>query len=347
MKLFKQILGVLFAVLFTLTAVPALIFFNFDRRVFTAETYKSAFTEADFYNKVPIIMAQNISSSGSAASQDTAALSSSTDQITLENFFRTLLSPEDLKTIGDGLLDSTFAYLNMQSNTVQYPTVPIKTRMNSDAGVQAFLVIYNTLPRCTAEQMGQMALDALSNNRSLSCRPPERFNTLLIPMIQDLMKSASLELPDQIIVHSNTASPENDWRVKLRSARIAMRFSPILPLLFLLLMTVFTVNSLKSWLKWWGVPLFITGLFTSLAGLGGMPIFEAFFKNFFVNELPGYVQGWVNELISIISRDLFNPILWQGLAITFIGLAMIIGSYLVSRRQKPITNTPDPTSLTL
>jgi hypothetical protein len=117
--------------------------------------------------------------------------------------------------------------------------------------------------------------------------------------------------------------------------------------LFLLLMTVFTVNSLKSWLKWWGVPLFITGLFTSLAGLSGMPIFEAFFKNFFVNELPGYVQGWVNELISIISRALFNPILWQGLAITFIGLAMIIGSYLVSRGQKPITNTPDPTSLTL
>ena len=338
MNSIKKVLGIIFAALFVLTAVPALIFFNFDRRAFTAETYQAAFANADFYNKLPVIMAQSISSPGSAASQDMLTSQLEMNQNTWETFFRTLLSPEDLKTIGTGLLDSTFAYINMQSDTVQLPMTPIKTRMDSDAGVQSALVIFNTLPKCTAEQIEQMTLDALSNkNQTQPCGLPEKYNALLIPLIRDLMKSAALELPDQMIMYSSTASLENDPRIKLRSARTAMRLSPILPLLFLLLMTVFTVNSLKNWLRWWGVPLFITGLFTSLAGLGGTPTFEVFFKEIFVNELPGYLQNWVNELVSIILKALFNPILWQGLIIILIGLIMIVSSYFVSRREKQQT----------
>ena len=43
MNSIKKIIGIIFAVLFVFTAVPALIFFNFDRRAFTAETYQKAF----------------------------------------------------------------------------------------------------------------------------------------------------------------------------------------------------------------------------------------------------------------------------------------------------------------
>jgi hypothetical protein len=65
----KKFLGIIFAILFVSTAVPALIFFNFDRRAFTAETYQKAFARDEFYSKLPGIMAKTILASTTDASK--------------------------------------------------------------------------------------------------------------------------------------------------------------------------------------------------------------------------------------------------------------------------------------
>ena len=58
MESFKKSLAVLFAVLFVMSAVFALLLFNFDRRGFSAETYHKAFAKDDFYNKLPTVLAE-------------------------------------------------------------------------------------------------------------------------------------------------------------------------------------------------------------------------------------------------------------------------------------------------
>ena len=58
MSTLKKITAVLFAILFISSAVPALVLFNLDRKGFTAETYQKAFANADFYNKLPVVMAE-------------------------------------------------------------------------------------------------------------------------------------------------------------------------------------------------------------------------------------------------------------------------------------------------
>ena len=50
MESIKKPLAGLFALLFATSAVAALLFFNFERRGFTAETYQKAFAKDDFYN---------------------------------------------------------------------------------------------------------------------------------------------------------------------------------------------------------------------------------------------------------------------------------------------------------
>ena len=108
-------------------------------------------------------------------------------------------------------------------------------------------------------------------------------------------------------------------------------------------MTIFTVNSLKSWLSWWGIPLFITGVLASLMSLGGAPIFGAIFQRILVNRMPAFLPtillDYTSDLASAMLQALFIPILWQGLVIAFIGLVMTAGAYFIANNtnQKIVT----------
>ncbi len=58
METFKKSLAGLFAVLFVMSAVFALLLFNFEREGFSAETYRKAFAKDDFYNRLPTVLAE-------------------------------------------------------------------------------------------------------------------------------------------------------------------------------------------------------------------------------------------------------------------------------------------------
>jgi hypothetical protein len=326
----KKILGIIFALLFISTAVPALIFFNFDRRAFTAETYQKAFANANFYNKLPVVMADAMLASTTDTSKLPVVMRGMS-QDAWKAFFRTMLPPETLKVMGDDILNSSFAYLNMQTNSVQLSLIPLKSSMVSDTGVQAVFSLLNSQPDCTLGQIAQMAIDLLTKSEMQFCKPPSELIPMLTPAIQEQMQVATLAVPDQITLIS--APTENDPRVKLATARMVMRLSPIFPLGFLLLMTIFTVNSLKGWLSWWGIPLSITGVLASLMSLGGAPIFGAILQRVLVNRMPAFLPtillGYASDLASAMLQALLRPVLWQGLLIAFIGLIMAAGSYFI------------------
>lgn len=325
----KKISGVLFAALFVITAVPALIFFNFDRRAFSAETYQTAFANTDFYNQLPAVMAQAMLSTNADQSQLPIVMRSM-DKTAWEAFFRTLLPEETLKLMGDDILNSTFSYLNLRADSVQLSLIPLKVSMTSGTGVQAVYTLLNAQPDCTLEQVFQMTLDLLSKGEMQFCKPPAELYPMLTPAIQGQMEFATLAIPDQFILIS--APAENDPREKLQTARLLMRLSPILPLGFLLMLTIAAVNSLKNWLRWWGIPFVITGLLACLMSLSGAPIFGTLFKTILVNKMPIYLPAilldYAGDLASAMVQALLNPILWQGLILFFLGSGMAGISYL-------------------
>jgi hypothetical protein len=329
----KKFIRIIFAILFISTAVPALIFFNFDRRAFTAETYQKAFANADFYNKLPSAMAETMLSTSTDASQLPVVMRGMNQQA-WEAFFREILPQETLKVMGDDVLNSTFAYLNLQTNSVQLSLIPLKINMTSGTGVQAVYTLLNTQADCTFEQIAQMAINLLTKNEMQFCKPPAELYPMLTPAIQGQMQVATLVVPDQLTLL--TAPLQNDPRQKLQTARMAMRLSPILPLAFLLLMTIFTVNSLKSWLSWWGIPLSITGVLASLMSLGGAPIFGAIIQRILMNRMPAFLPaillGYTSDLAPAMLQALLRPVLWQGLVIALIGSIMMAGSYFIKRQ---------------
>jgi hypothetical protein len=329
----KKIIGSIFAVLFVMTAVPALIFFNFDRRAFSAETYQKAFVNSGFYDKLPAVLAQTMVSASTDQSKLPVVMRGMSQEA-WEAFFRTLLPQGTLEVMSADVLNSTFAYLNMQTDSVQLSLTPLKSSMVGETGVQAIYSLLNGQPDCTLMQIAQMGMELLSGGEMQFCKPPAELYSMLTPIIQGQMQFAVSAVPDQITLISKP--PENDPRVKLRILRMGMRLSPIIPLVFLLLMTVFTVNSLKSWLTWWGIPLFITGIFASLLSLSGAPIFGVILQRILVSRMPDFLPtvllGYANDLASAMLQAWLNPVLLQGLVIALIGLIMTVSSYFVKEK---------------
>ena len=334
METIKKSLAILCAIFFVVTAVIALFFFNFDRRAFTAETYQKAFAREDFYNKLPGIMADVMLSSSTDQSQFPVVMRGMSREA-WEAFFRTLLPPEALKAMGDDTLNSTFAYITMQTDSAQINLAPLKASMVGETSVQAVLSLLGTQPQCTFEQIAQMTIGLFSGSQIEFCNPPAELYTALTPIIQSQMQFTAAAIPDQVTII--TAPLENDPRQKLLDIRFFMRLSPILPLAFLLGLTLFAVRSLKSWLMWWGIPLSITGFIAFMMSLLGAPVFGAVFQRMLINRmsiyLPTILLDYGSDFASAMVKALLNPILWQGLLLAVIGLVMAVAGYFVKEQK--------------
>jgi len=327
---FRKTTAAFFAILFVVTAVMAILLFNFDRKAFTAETYQQAFAREDFYNKLPNLMAQSIFSSDADKSQFPLVMQGMNLEA-WEGFIRTLLPPEVLKPIGDDVLNSTFAYLSMETDIVRVNLAPVKASMVSEAGTQAVLSLLNTLPACTFEQIAQITFNLFAGGQIELCNPPADMLPLLAPIVQGQMQFTASIIPDQLTLM--TAPPQNDPRERLQTARLFMRLSLILPIGFLLAVTLFAVRSVKDWLLWWGIPFFITGFTAFVMGILGAPIFGVVLEGILAKSLPNYLPNFLldftGEFASAMVRALLNPVLWQGLILAIIGGGMAGIGYFV------------------
>lgn len=316
------------------TAVIALFFFNFDRKAFSAETYQRAFAREDFYNKLPSVLADAMTSLIAGQSQFPVVLSGMSEQA-WEAFFHTLLPPETLKVMGDDVLNSTFAYLNMQTDSAQLNLAPLKASMASDTGAQAVFSVLSIQPDCTFMQIAQMTVNLLSGAQIELCNPPDELHPALTPIIQGQLQFAAAVIPDQVTIIS--APPQNDPRQRLQTARLFMRISPILPLAFLLGLTILAVRSLKGWLSWWGVSFILTGSIAFVMSLLGAPVFGKILQRVLVSRMPLYLPtlmlDYASDLASAMVQTLLSPVLWQGLVLVMVGLVMAVILYFVKKRK--------------
>ena len=334
MDTLRKTTAAFFAILFIVTAVLALLLFNFDRKAFTAQTYQEAFAREDFYNKLPGMMAKAITTSDSNSGQLPMVMQNM-GEAAWEDFLRALLPPEALQAMGDDVLNSSFSYLNMETDSVQVNLTPLKAAMMSDTGTQAVLSLLATQPDCTLVQIAQITMNLLSSGEVAFCNPPADLQPLITPVIAGQMQLAASIIPDQVELAA--APPQNDPRPRLQTIRFMMRLSPILPLFFLLTLTIFAVRSFKDWLNWWGVPFFISGFTVFIMGILGAPVFSAIFQRILVNRLPVYLPSFLldftSNLASAMVKALLIPIMWQGALLAVIGVVMAGIGFLIKENK--------------
>ena len=337
METVKKTLATICAILFILSTVVALFAFNFDRTAFTPETYQTAFAKDDFYNRLPSLMAGAISSNITNQNNLPVVLQGA-DSTLLEGFFRNLLPPDTLKAMGDAALDSTFSYINMETDSAHLTLIPLKASLAGDAGLQSIYSLLAAQPNCTFLQITQMGIDLLSGGQLQLCNPPAELYSLITPIVQEQLRLTALAIPDEIEIIR--APLENDPRTRLRDTRFLMRFSPILPIILLFTLTILAVRSIKDWLGWWGVPLLISGGIVFVLSLVGAPLVKVILQGILAARLPSFLPPFLldlaGNLASAMAEALLRPVLWQGLILTIMGAGMAVISYFIKNRE----NTP-------
>jgi len=267
-----------------------------------------------------------------------------------ESIIRSVLPPEDLQAMTEGALDQVFDYLNGKTISAKISLVRLKDRLRGPAGIEAMTQLFLAQPVCTLEQVAQMIVGEGEEEEEemIFCNPGEEVLTLLTPLLQEQLAAAASGIPDEAtIIKPASSSPAstnngpfgNDPLSGLRTGRWVMRWSPLLPFGFLLLVTLFGVRSLKSWMRWWGIPFFFTGIITLGMGIATLPVFDWTWGTFLATRIPPYLSinmaGLGRELVRAIVQGLTSQVVLLAHLLTIIGLAAWIGSCFVRTKVKP------------
>ncbi|MEZ0396893.1 MAG: hypothetical protein ABWK53_10765 [Anaerolineales bacterium] len=253
-----------------------------------------------------------------------------------EDILRTIMPPEELQRIIEDAIGQTFRYLNSQQTQVSLPMESVKQRIVGPEGLNALLAIIRAQPPCSqAETQALERLVAGYSGQVSLCRPSEDLLNRMHPILEDQLQLIANQIPDRVqILGGDSAGGDSAApRPGLRLVRLGMRLSPDLPLLFLLIVTLLAVRTPKSWLRWWGIPMFLAGLFAMILAATLAAIFEQTWVLALTSNLPPYLSVSLAELghdfAGYIIHSLLEEIALSGVILGALGLAAWIGSYFV------------------
>jgi len=330
----EKTLAALCAVLFIVTGVLTLLFFNIERKAFTAGTYKQAFEDQRLYERMPELLAVTLQASIAQNPNAFPFLK----ELTVQDWQVTitaLLPQEELRALANGALDSTFDYLNNRSNSIVISLLPVKAQLAGSSGVNVIKEFLKSQPDCTIEQFTQMGLGILGGNIAL-CNPPPEAIGLVEPLIQSQMQTITSAFPDQVTIFSSTTSgTPNDPRVQLHLVRSAIHFAPFFAFLIFMAIAVFAVRDFRDLFVWWGWPLLITGGISGLVGLLAVPAIGLMLQFLIQTQgtffLPPILASAIGQTARAVAGQMLIPVAIQGFVIAFIGLIMVIIGMILGR----------------
>ncbi len=326
----KSFFAVVSASLFGLTLSVSLIAYNIENQLFNPDVYKKAILEQNVCERLPLIITRQILSNSQANENGNifGLVLNAIDPQSMENILRLIFPCEAIETSVFSGIDQFFNYINGKTSQESFSLAFFKqaSRENSKQAVEEY---YNSLPDCTAAQILQIGASALlgqeNGNNLLSCNPPEALRDIVALPLMYLVESAVQDIPDQVSLSSRF-----DRLVKvIRTTRIVLTWSPLIPIVFLGLTTLIAVRTWRSLLRWWGYPLLAAGICTLVISLLVSPVVYSLltmliFPNLPVNIVPEAVDLIAGTLAGV-SKGLSLPIQYQSAILGLVGLGMVLG----------------------
>jgi hypothetical protein len=338
MKEIGKILAGICAFFFVISGVSAILLFNIERKAFSADTYKQAFKEQGLYTQTPLVIANAITESANDNNK-TSALLSIFNKDELAFIISSLLPPAEIEAVTNAALDSAFAFINDDTDSIMISLLPLKENITGEAGVGALTQILQTKPACTTEQILQMGFAVISSNPGLTlCNPPEEVLQLVTPLIESELQFITQSIPDELTLVTADQTEASNFRSRLDKIRAVMKLTLLLPLFLLITLTLFAVRSLKDWLKWWGVPLLMTGLLTIMLAMIGTPLVRLFIETVILQgntNIPFMILGTIKNITALVASQVLKPVAIEGIVLILIGIGMVFGAVVTERVFNP------------
>jgi hypothetical protein len=270
----------------------------------------------------------------------------------LETFITTIMPADDLRNLSENTIDQVFAYINGNQESISIPLVNVKQQLASPAGVQAVQALIRSQPACSIQLVLTMLEQLKAGNINLICDPPDEILNGAAPLIQIMLTETAAQIPDnQVITPQWVANPPNFGPLgnglpgALRLARLIMRLSPVLPLFCLIFITLLVVRTVKDWLRWWGIPIFFSGLLSLGLAMAVMVFYDQAWLVLVANRLPSFLPLEFVDLAHDVVQAILHPVMvaitGAGIFMLVLGLGMWIGSVFIRSRKQ---TAPSPTS---
>jgi len=261
-----------------------------------------------------------------------------------------LFPADELQAMTESTLDETIGYFHGAGDSVQMPLVHLKARLTDKAGEELTLLLLESQPHCNAEQQAQIeAMDLnVAGAPPIFCSATGETQLQLSTELQRRLKNVSAELADNAIL-IKSPSPSippglrrffgEDRQTALQKINMALPYAPLLPFALLLLVTLFAVRSLKGWMRWWGIPIFIAGLMALISGVFIFFMFDQLWIKYVLHKLPPLFASGFGEITQDVAHSLTNDLAkWIMLEAGFITLLALSILYASSFVKPP----PDP-----
>ncbi len=334
MKFMGRFFATIFAFVFIVASVLALLLFNVNANLVSPGHYKAVLADKKIYDRLPPLAAKffvDSSLRGGAARSGAPSEGPSPGQVELTTALAATLPASVLQTAGETTIDRLFALLDGKADTVTAPLGPIKAAVAGGAPA-AFHKVIDSKPNCTARQ-----LKALDMAMMLQCKAPAK-----LAVADNLGKSvadAVGKLPDEASVVSAAAAAGMQENLKMaRQARTAMVWSPLVPLLALLLIAAATVRSKASAMRWLGTPLLITGLIGAAGISAAGPLLDkALADKLSPEHMPTLgpdVRAIALDVTGGLTHGFISSVLLQSGLIALLGLGLIFAAASAAKKSK-------------
>jgi hypothetical protein len=261
-----------------------------------------------------------------------------------------LLPSNELQTMTESTLDEIIAYFKGETDAVQMPLVNLKARLTGKAGAELTLLLLESQPPCTREQQAQIIVGDFGDEGTapIFCSTTGETQVLLSTELQRRLKNVATEIPDHAVL-IKPPSPSipsrfqillgKDRQSALQRINAGIPYSPLLPLALLLLIALFAVRSLRGWLRWWGIPVFIASIITLTIAIFSFFMFDWIWVKTILPDIPPSLTSGFGEISHDVAHSLVSdlaPWVMLGAGIVALpALGMIVASFHVAPPPDP------------
>lgn len=360
------------AILFIVLIIVALPLNNILSTTLNPNSYKRALEEQDLYGRLPSLIAEEIvfSMTYNPCVENPAGCAGENQGQPnqgsgLPNFIKTLtqkdwegimsnlVTKEWVKTQTENIIDQIFAYLNSSQSTlvIKMSLVDLKANISGEAGVKAALQFLNAQPTCTEDQLVtlQQAFETGIRLENIPiCQPPDQLMNEFIPQLQQGLKQATQNMPDEIdlakpsqgaSVDQPTKSPTPDFRPTLQRIRRWARLTPVISAILLLLVGLFAIRSVKDFCRWWGLPILIAGILLLGVALLFTPLFSWLMNQALINGKLNFAGLTFNlvqtalDILRFLGKSIAQRTGFQAVVLTIGGFVLLVISFLFPARK--------------
>jgi hypothetical protein len=259
----------------------------------------------------------------------------------------TLLPPDWLRAQFENAFDQLYADLqaDRSGSGIKIPMADLKARVNGAEGFNAVLRLIEAQPACTLAQLAQIQTltDPAAELKDVPiCRPPDAVLTSIYPNIRATLAALADQIPDQAELKyggddESTGDPLATPRQVLGTLRALALAALLVPIVLLALVALCGARSIKSLLRWLGVPLVVAGALGILVAAAGLIATHVVVSSALQGGqgahsgmAPGVFDAGV-DVMSAVARGYLVAILVEAVVIALIGIGLILSAHFVER----------------